>query len=153
MLTAVFASLIFLNYVVQTTFLPALARDYEAAYAGIIVAFSMSNPKSLAWGIEMWGWGSSASTTWLVAPVFRGSRLERAAALAFIANGPVSILGALWTVAQPGWVMTPAGLAASALWNVLLVAITALALVVFRRRLREQSLTKPAGTALGAALV
>jgi hypothetical protein len=53
---AAFASFIFFNYVLQTTFLPALARAYAPESAGVVAAFSMSNPTSLAWGIEMWGW-------------------------------------------------------------------------------------------------
>jgi hypothetical protein len=133
---AAFATLIFFNYAVQTTFLPELARRYEEGNGPIITTFSMANPTSLAWGIEMWGWGFLGVATWLVAPVFCGSRLERLTAAAFIVNGPVSILGTLWTVIRPGWVMTSAGLVAFALWNALLAAMAALALVVFRRRLR-----------------
>jgi hypothetical protein len=134
--TGVFATLIFFNYVVQTTFLPELARRYEEKNASIIAAFSMANPTSLAWGIEMWGWGFLGAATWLVAPAFRGSRLERATALTFIANGPASIFGALWTVVRPGWVMTSAGLVAFASWNVLLALMAALALIAFRGRRR-----------------
>jgi hypothetical protein len=105
-----------------------------------IAAFSMANPKSLAWGIEMWGWGFLGVATWLVAPAFRDGRVERATSLAFIANGPVSIAGALWTVLRPGWVMTPAGLVAFGLWNVLLAVMASLALITFRRR---SSLVRP----------
>jgi hypothetical protein len=130
-----FAAFIFFNYVAQTTFVPDLARRYEPANAPIIAALSMSNPRSLAWGIEMWGWGLLGVATWLLSPVFGRSRLERAAAVTFIANGPVSVAGALWTIARPGWVMTPAGLAAFAAWNVLLAAMAALAFIVLGRRL------------------
>jgi hypothetical protein len=136
-LTGAFATLIFFNYVVQTTFLPDLARNYEDRSASVIAAFSMANPKSLAWGIEMWGWGLLGVATWLVAPVFRGSRLERATALAFIINGPLSILGAIWTVANPGWVLTSSGLVAFALWNLLLALMASLAFTAFRRRRRS----------------
>jgi hypothetical protein len=132
--TAVYASLISINYIVQTTFLPALARRYEDAHAPIVEALTMVNPTSLAWGIEMWGYAFLGVATWLVAPVFRGSRLERAAAVAFAANGPLSVAGALWTVARPGWVMTPAGYVAFGLWNVLLAAMAVLALISFRGR-------------------
>jgi hypothetical protein len=133
--TGAFAAFIFFNYVAQTTLVPDLARRYEPANAPIIATLSMSNPRSLAWGIEMWGWGLLGVATWLLATVFDRSKLERAAALAFIANGPVSVAGALWTVARPGWVMTPAGLVAFAAWNVLLAAMAALAFIAFGRRL------------------
>jgi hypothetical protein len=133
--TAVFAGFIFFNYVAQTTFVPDLARRYDPADAPLIAALSMVNPRSLAWGIEMWGWGFLGLATWLASAVFGRRGLERAAALAFAANGPVSAAGALWTVLRPGWVMTPAGLVMFAGWNLLLAAMAVLALIVFRRRL------------------
>lgn len=133
--TSAFAAFIFFNYVIQTTVVPDLARRYDPATAPIISILSMSNPRSLAWGIEMWGWGLFGVATWLVSPVFDRSMLERATGLTFVANGPVSIAGALWTTFQPGWVMTPLGLAAFATWNILLAAMGALALIAFRRRL------------------
>jgi hypothetical protein len=135
--TGAFAAFIFFNYVAQTTFVPDLARRYEPANAPIIAALSMSNPRSLAWGIEMWGWGLLGVATWLLSPVFGRSKLERAAALTFVANGAVSIAGALWTIARPGWVMTPAGLAAFAAWNVLLASMAALAFIVLGGHLRH----------------
>jgi hypothetical protein len=144
--TAAFAALILFNYVVQTTFVPALVSRYDESNAPLLAALTMSNPTSLAWGIEMWGWASFGLATWLVAPVFRGGRLERATAFAFGANGPVSIAGALWTVVRPGWVMTPAGLAAFACWNVLLAVMVALAWVTLRRRRRGAREPRPTFT-------
>jgi hypothetical protein len=143
--TGAFAAFIFCNYVVQTTYLPDLARRYEPATAPIITTLSMSNPSSLTWGIEMWGWGLFGAATWLVSPVFNRSGLERATALVFLANGPVSIAGALWTVVRPGWVMTPAGLAAFAAWNILLAVMAALAVIAFGRRLRPVAASQPGG--------
>lgn len=133
-----FAAFIFFNYVAQTTFVPDLAQRYEPANAPILTTLSMSNPRSLAWGIEMWGWGLFGVATWLVSAVFDRSRLERATAFTFVANGPVSIAGALWTVVRPGWVMTAAGLGAFAAWNVLLLTMATLAFIAFRRRLQAQ---------------
>jgi hypothetical protein len=134
--TGVFAAFIFGNYVVQTTFLPTLAKPYDPSNAPLISALSMSNPASLAWGIEMWGWGFLGVATWLASGVFRAGGVERAAKLAFAANGPVSIVGSVWTTVRPGWVMTPAGLVAFASWNLLLAAMGVLAFLSFRRRLR-----------------
>jgi len=148
--TAAFAAFIFFNYVAQTTFVPDLARGYEPASAPIIATLSMSNPRSLAWGIEMWGWGLLGVATWLVAPVFQSSTLERAVAITFTANGPVSVAGALWTIARPGWVMTAAGLAAFAAWNVLLTAMGALAFIAFRRRLGRAPQQRTGATAADA---
>jgi hypothetical protein len=132
--TSVFATFIFFNYVTQTTLLPSLARPYDPASAPTIATFSMSNPKSLAWGIEMWGWGFLGVATWLTSAIFARSTLERAAALTFAANGPVSIAGALITIARPGWVATAGGLVAFSLWNALLAGMAVLAFLAFRRR-------------------
>jgi hypothetical protein len=134
--TGVFATFIFCNYVVQTTFLPPLARRYDSSNAAVISALSMSNPTSLAWGIEMWGWGFLGVATWLASRVFEGDGVQRAARLAFAANGPVSIVGALWTTVRPGWMITPVGLVAFTGWNVLLAVMAVLALLACRRRLR-----------------
>jgi MFS family permease len=134
--TAAFAGFIFFNYVAQTTFVPDLARQYNPGNAALIAALSMTNPRSLAWGIEMWGWGFLGVATWLASPVFERRGLERGAALAFAANGPVSLAGAVWTVLRPGWVMMPVGLAMFAAWNLLLAAMAVLALLTFRSRLR-----------------
>lgn len=133
-MTAAFAALIVFNYVVQTTFVPPLATDPTPDSAALIAAFSMTNPMSLAWGLEMWGWALLGVATWLVAPVFAGDRLGRTTARAFAINGPVSVLGAVITVARPGWPMTTAGLVCFAAWNGLLLAMAVLALRVFRRR-------------------
>jgi hypothetical protein len=130
--TGAFAALIFLNYAVQTTFLPAVVNPYQEEHASIIAMLSMSNPTSLAWSIEMWGWALFGVATWLVAPVFRGGRTQRVTARLFVANGVVSLVSAIATAAQPGWCVTSFGLAAFVLWNVLLLIMAAYAWLAFR---------------------
>jgi hypothetical protein len=132
--SSVFASLVCLNYSLQTSYVPVLAREYVPGDAPLVSALSMANPKSLAWGLEMWGWGFSGLATWLLAPVFGGSRLEHATRAAFVGNGAVSIAGTAWTLIEPGWVMTRAGLIAFALWNLLLAALSLLAWAALRKR-------------------
>jgi hypothetical protein len=122
------------NYTVQTTFVPELARHYSASNDAILAALSMSNPASLAWGIEMWAYGLLGVATWLASPAFGEGRLERAAAWTFAANGPASIVPAVLTALRPGWVMTTAGLAAFAVWNLLVVIMSVLAALVFWKR-------------------
>jgi len=134
---AVFASFVCLNYALQTSYVPALARGYQPADAPLIAALSMSNPKSLAWALELWGWGFSGLSTWLLASVFYGTALERATRASFVANGVVSVAGTLWAVIQPGWALTRPGLVAFTLWNVLFASMAALALVALRRRLQR----------------
>jgi hypothetical protein len=138
---AAFAALIFLNYVIQTTFVPALIGDYTPDKGPLVAAFSLANPRSLGWALEMWGYAVLGVATWLVAPVFaRDGRLGRVTAALFVANGPVSIVGALLTAGRPGWVMTPAGFVGFASWNLLFATMAAMAIVVLRRRARAERL-------------
>ena len=146
-LTSAFVSLVFLNYIVQTTFIPALVAHYDSENAPIVAALSMTNPASLAWAIEMWAWALLGAATWIVAPVFSGSRLERITGWVFVANGVVSVLSALITSVRPAWVMTSLGLAGYSLWNVLVFAMSILALLVFRRRIRDERDPAPASSA------
>ena len=66
---AAFAALIFFNYIVQTTFLPALVQGGSTENAVLISAFALSNPRALGWAIEMWGYAVLGVATWLIAPV------------------------------------------------------------------------------------
>jgi hypothetical protein len=137
--TAVFAALVLFNYAVQTTIVAALATRYEEASASLLAALTMANPISIGWSLEMWGYAWLGVATWLVAPVFDGLGVERAARATFTANGPLSVVGAFWTALQPGWVMTRAGLIAFAAWNALVIAMAVLALMAFRRRMRSRA--------------
>jgi hypothetical protein len=132
---AAFAALVSLNYVVQTTFVPALARDHRPQDGPLLAALTLANPRALGWALEMWGYAVLGVATWLIAPVLSGAgRPGKAAAALFVANGPVSVAGALWTMLSPGWVMTGAGLAMFGAWNALFIAMLALALVALRRQ-------------------
>lgn len=135
--SAVFAALICLNYALQTSYVPALAGSFAPADAPLLAMLSMSNPRSLAWAIEMWGWGFAGIATWLLASVFDRTPLERATRATFVANGVVSALGTLSAVLWPGWMMTGPGLVAFAGWNLLLALLASLTWAAFRRRLRE----------------
>jgi len=84
-----------LNYLTQTTFIPAVVKACASELGPVITTFSMANPSSLAWAIEMWGYGFMGLGTWLAAGFFGTSRLERIAKALFILNGVVSVLGAL----------------------------------------------------------
>jgi hypothetical protein len=135
-LACAFAALVFLNYAVQTTFVPLLIEGYREADGPLLAAFTMSNPRSLGWCLEMWAYGVAGVATWLVAPVFAGGGLARATRVTFAANGPVSIASALATALIPGWVMTTIGLSLFMLWNALVVAMSVLALLCLRSRER-----------------
>jgi hypothetical protein len=83
----------------------------------------MANPRSLGWGLEMWGYAVLGVATWLTAPVFGNTRTGRWTRAVFVANGPLSIAGAMATALSPGWVLRPVGLGAFAAWNILSVAM------------------------------
>lgn len=154
MLTSVYAALVALNYVVQTTFLPGLVAPYAEENGPLVAALSMANPRSLAWAIEMWGYALVGVATWLIAPVFAIGRAGTAASALLVLNGPVSLAGAAWSAGWPGWVMTPVGLAAFAGWNALLAAAAALAIAALRRPAcpawRGAAAIRPPRTAGGA---
>lgn len=142
-LTGVFVTLITLNYVIQTTFIPALATGYQPELDAAIVTFSFSNPTSLSWAIEMWGWGALGVATWLWAGEFRDTRLEQTTAWLLIANGVVSVAGIVATIAWPGFVFAPAGMWSYAAWNLLVLGAGVLMLIAFAERLRHGNVACP----------
>lgn len=131
--------MIIVIYAVQTTFVPALVTGSSPEDALLISGLTMANPRSLGWALEMWGYAVLGVATWLVAPVFRRGALERTTAWLFVANGPVSVLGGFATAASPGWVMTRGGFVAFATWNILVVAMAALAIISMRARIRTST--------------
>ncbi len=145
--TAAFTSLIFFNYICQTTFIPALLANYRPEYATIVAAFSFANPGSLCWAVEMWGYALLGLATLLLAPVFnRGSWVEKTAAWLMILNGILSIIGGFITAVHLTWVMTPVGLANYVVWNILVVVLGVFVILALSQR--EQLLHVPAAAAL-----
>lgn len=132
--TAAFATLIFFNYVNQTTFIPALVKDYQPAYDPAISTFSLANPRSLCWAIEMWGYALLGVATWLLAPIFHRNRIEKIAAGLMIANGVVSIVGGFVTAWNLGWVLTTPGVVSYVGWNILVLALSIFVTLSLRKR-------------------
>jgi len=124
-LAGAFAAMILFNYVLQTTFVPSLARPYHAGNDALIAALAMANPRSLAWALEMWGYAVYGVATWAIASAFGHTRLERAVAAMFVANGVISIVGGFATMASMTWLRSPPGLAAFALWNAMMLVMAA----------------------------
>jgi hypothetical protein len=126
---AIYGALITFNYVLQTTFVLALAARATPIDAPVLAATTMANPRSLAWALEMWGYGASGVATWLVAPAIGGR-----AGVALRANGVICVAGALITVAAPGWVLTPAGLVMFVAWNLVIAIAAALVWIALSPR-------------------
>ncbi|MBK8966571.1 MAG: hypothetical protein IPM36_07780 [Lewinellaceae bacterium] len=134
--TTVFATLILFNYICQTTFVRHLALHYQPESDPILAAFSMANPMSLCWAVEMWGYGILGVATWLLRGYYTGWSAWISGLLA--GNGVLSILGVVFTVIDVQWVLTPAGLAAYFLWNVLMIVL--MVLIYRHARHRETTL-------------
>lgn len=117
----VFAGLISFNYICQTTFVRNLVLHYDPVYDPIIGAFSMSNPLSLCWSVEMWGYAFLGVSTWF-GSVYYKNRNRTIEAL-MVVNGVVSMASAMWTVIDSSWTMTKVGLMGYFLWNVLMIAM------------------------------
>ena len=130
-----FAAFIFLNYITQTTFVPALAAHFRPELGVLIEALSMSNPRSMGWAVEMWGYGMLGIATWLSASAFSGAALERWAARTCVANGVISVAGGVMTAARLDWVFTTPGYVSFAAWNLLMLVLAGLTVAVWRRRL------------------
>jgi hypothetical protein len=146
--TSAFAALVFLNYIVQTTFVPQLAKHYVPENAPIIAQFSMANPASLAWALEMWAWGFFGVATWLAATVFSSGKRDRFAASTLVANGVSSVVSALCTAARPEWVLTTAGLLSFTVWNLLVLAMSTFVFLALRERIRAERERSPVSARL-----
>ena len=132
--TAVFAALITFNYICQTTLVPGLARAYRPEYDGIIATFSMANPLSLSWGIEMWGYACLGVATWFLADVFARGRVERMVAALMRVNGVVSVAAAVLYAVRHDWPLGIAGFVAYCIWNVLVFVLAGLVVIALRAR-------------------
>ena len=131
------ASIVSLNYIIQTTFIPAVVKEYTEAHALIIEAFAMGNPTSFAWAAEMWGYGFIGLATWFAASFFRNKGIEKFTKILFILNGILSIAGALYTSFNLGWVLTTPGYISFGLWNILYFLLAGVTIRVLLLRKNE----------------
>lgn len=128
------SAIVGINYILQTTYIPVVVAGYIPGQAVLIEAFSMGNPTSLAWALEMWGYGFIGLGTLFAASFFRTSGIERFAKVLFIINGIVSLIGAVWTAVDLGWVLTPPGYISFGLWNLLYFVLAVVTIRVFLQR-------------------
>lgn len=130
--TTAFAALIFFNYICQTTFIRHLALNYTAQNDSIIATFSMANPMSLSWAVEMWGYGILGVATWLMAGYY--NEKNKTISWLLILNGIVSIATIGFTIMDINWVLTTTGLIAYMFWNVLMIVLM---IMIYRNSRRE----------------
>jgi hypothetical protein len=119
--TTIFATLIFFNYICQTTFIHHLATHYQPNYNTAIETLSMANPASLSWAIEMWGYAILGVATWLLSAYYRNK--NRLIYSLLIANGVISVGSAVLFIINGTWLLTTVGLAGYAFWNLLMIVL------------------------------
>lgn len=119
--TTIFAALVFFNYICQTGFIHHLASHYKPEYDTVISTLSMSNPNSLSWSIEMWGYAILGIATWLLSAFYRKKNKPIYALL--IANGIVSLLSAVLFTISEKWLLTTSGLIGYFFWNLLMIVL------------------------------
>ncbi len=131
-LVSIYASLISLNYIIQTTYVPALIRQPGTEL--LVAALSMSNPISITWAMEMWGYGFLGLAMLFIMPIFKDNGLGRAIRGMIIANAVMSVGGALYTAYDLSWVLSAAGLVSFVIWNLLFFGIAGMILRYYTHR-------------------
>ncbi len=132
-INSIFTAVVFLNYIIQTTYMPYLATYTPPEYNHILPVFTMANPGSFAWALEMYGWGGIGLSFIFMAFIFGADRISKTLKILFIVNGSASIISALITSVDMNWLFSPAGLAALVIWNILVFVIDIFLLKYFRR--------------------
>jgi len=130
MFVTVFAVLIGFNYTLQIAWVPVLAGEKQEALRLV----TMSNPRSLAWVLEMFGYGFLGLSTWCISMVFWGSKRMNVIRYLLIANGVVSIAGAMITTGGVSWLFETSGIISYVLWNLLILVTMVLIYHEFRKR-------------------
>ncbi|NJO68745.1 MAG: hypothetical protein HC830_05210 [Bacteroidetes bacterium] len=103
--------------------MPYLASNNPPETASVLAVFSMANPGSFAWALEMYGWGGIGLSFVFMAAIFGKQKTERTLKILFLVNGLCSIGSALMTSVNMKWLFSPAGFAALIIWNVLVLII------------------------------
>lgn len=122
-INAIFTGVVFLNYIIQTTYVPYLATNNPSETNTVLAVFSMANPGSLAWALEMYGWGGIGLSFLFMAFIFGGQKTKRILRTLFLINGLTSVFAAVLTSVDMNWIFSPAGFASLIIWNLLVLAI------------------------------
>ncbi|MCF8336205.1 MAG: hypothetical protein K9H65_06355 [Bacteroidales bacterium] len=126
----VFAVLIGVNYALQIAWIPVLAGQKNEALSLV----TMSNTQSVAWVLEMFGYGFLGLSTWCISMVFWGSKRMNWIRYLLIAYGVISVAGAATTIGGVSWLSKATGTIAFTGQNVLLLITMVLIYHEFRKR-------------------
>jgi hypothetical protein len=133
-----FTAVVFLNYIIQTTYVPYLATNNPPETEHILAVFTMSNPGSFAWALEMYGWGGIGLSYIFMAFIFGNGKYEQTLKLLFLVNGLCSFGSALMTSVDMNWLFSAAGFTALIVWNLLVFVIDIILLGYFNKMQQER---------------
>lgn len=133
-INVVFTAVVFLNYIIQTTYVPHLATNNPPETSSVLAVFSMANPGSFAWALEMYGWGGIGLSFIFMAFIFENKKIQRTLKILFLINGMSSCTSAVFTSVDMNWLFTPAGFTALIVWNLLVLIIDIFLLQYFRKK-------------------
>jgi len=136
-INVVFTAVVFLNYIIQTTYVPYLAANNPPETATVLAVFTMANPGSFAWALEMYGWGGIGISFVVMAFIFGKGKYENTLKALFLANGICSFASAFVTSLNMKWLFSPAGFTALVVWNALVLVIDIYLLKFYRKKLLE----------------
>ncbi len=132
-INVVFTAVVLLNYIIQTTYIPYLAVNRPPELEAVLPVFTMANPGSFAWALEMYGWGGIGLSFIFMAFIFGKNKPEPVLKGLFVVNGICSVGSALMTSVDMNWLFSPAGLTALVVWNVLVLVIDLYLIAYFKR--------------------
>jgi hypothetical protein len=127
----IYGSLVSFNYSIQATAIPALVSESNSA----LETFSMVNPSSICWTIEMFAYAILGIAFWLTSVAFQGGGIFKVIKYLMIFNGVSSVLGILIPVIEPEILLESSGIAGYVFWNLLVVSIMVLVIIAFRRKI------------------
>ena len=127
----IYGTLVSFNYSIQAITIPALVSESNS----ILETFSMVNPSSICWTIEMFAYAILGIAYWLVSVAFQGKNIFKIIKYLMILNGVSSVLGVLIPVINPKLLLESGGILGYILWNLLIVLIMMLIIIAFRRKL------------------
>jgi hypothetical protein len=120
------AAVLCTSYLIQGLWVPALIRQ-KSDLVGSLVS---TNPDSLFWTFELFGYGIIGLGTWLAAPLLGRTGRDGIIRRLLVANGIGSMAAAIGYAISRDWVFEPLGLGGVLVWNAL---VFILGVMLFRR--------------------
>jgi len=123
-----FGALVCLNYTIQVAYIPILVDEN----ASILAFLAMTNPASLPWAIEMFGYCILGIATVFAAPLFSNRGLQAIIRWLLVLNGVLSVGGAVMFTVNSAETVSGLGIVGYVFWNALIVVIMLLVIIELR---------------------